>query len=792
MSKRHSIFAACFALGLWACSSEPQGPSGAEEQGDSGVSAAADTSSGSGWATLDGLNGGWGTSDGVNDPAVDGTSGPRVIEPGDSDEGPSPVGDVESAEDTLASATDALLSDAEIGQDVTWPTNDVVASDDVSTQPDGEPTTDAELLIEDSAEAEDSGGEGGAEDADADETKPPAPPDTGGDSEQGPEGEELSPSADAAGGPDDASEDTTVPEPCSPSCEGKVCGDDGCGGSCGSCSGHTLCVEFGGACQAPEGEGAYRVGVDYHSTTEDFAQSAFLSRYHEAGVRDEVLSQLQGMADAGATIISTRLWLVSSPDEPLIDAYRWHFPPTEQELLNLRQYTEDVSQVVSAMGHRLQLDLSMLYLWCADYRVGSPETTLGQCGLDLAAYDAALTQTVNGVIDAVRGIYRPDGQHAVAILYLDGEVMTAVADDDPATQWEKANQRWFLKNYYANFSAAARAAGMLPSLYFLTGLKEDIALNNTYQEAYLPELAGHRSVYWIYRTLRFMEEAGLELPSRVDFSLYPNPPFEVSNDATIVNRVFDDLEATAGELYPGGLRYGLAETIYYAEPNLRERLGKALAAERELRGGNPEFVTFWSTPYNNGQTAGSMAPFEMDAFFGDDLSYPFGQLNPSFEVQDPVTGLPVDWTLSWQNGGATGSGASVVSVADAPDGDKVLRLEAGNCPTCSGDYDGRWLRGDSVEVTPGQMAVVRVYAKSTAPASGVAGSVDYTGGLMTLLGYTDGGVEHVLGQVGVPDSAGSFRRVVLVGRIPPEVSTVALRFGLVKAWGHSIELDWVH
>ena len=80
-----------------------------------------------------------------------------------------------------------------------------------------------------------------------------------------------------------------------------------------------------------------------------------------------------------------------------------------------------------------------------------------------------------------------------------------------------------------------------------------------------------------------------------------------------------DLEATSGPLLGTPLRYGLAETLYYSEPDLRERLGKAVAAERELRGANPEFVTFWSTPYNNGQTAASMAPFDMDSFFGDDL-----------------------------------------------------------------------------------------------------------------------------------------------------------------------------
>ena len=128
-----------------------------------------------------------------------------------------------------------------------------------------------------------------------------------------------------------------------------------------------------------------------------------------------------------------------------------------------------------------------------------------------------------------------------------------------------------------------------------------LTLTQPFQDSYLPELSGHRSVYWIYRALRFMTQQGLEIPARIDFSLYPNPPFEYFNDATVINRVFDDLEATAGPLSGTPLRCGLAETLYYAEPVLRERLGKAIAAERALRGTNPEYVTFWSTPYNGNQ-----------------------------------------------------------------------------------------------------------------------------------------------------------------------------------------------
>ncbi len=42
--------------------------------------------------------------------------------------------------------------------------------------------------------------------------------------------------------------------PCTPDCSGgRQCGDDGCGGSCGSCSGGDLCAELEGRCVPPSG-----------------------------------------------------------------------------------------------------------------------------------------------------------------------------------------------------------------------------------------------------------------------------------------------------------------------------------------------------------------------------------------------------------------------------------------------------------------------------------------------------------------------------------------------------------
>ena len=47
-------------------------------------------------------------------------------------------------------------------------------------------------------------------------------------------------------GPSDSSDDTGAsPGPCAPSCVGKTCGDDGCGGSCGVCDNGDTCSDTG-------------------------------------------------------------------------------------------------------------------------------------------------------------------------------------------------------------------------------------------------------------------------------------------------------------------------------------------------------------------------------------------------------------------------------------------------------------------------------------------------------------------------------------------------------------------
>jgi hypothetical protein len=51
---------------------------------------------------------------------------------------------------------------------------------------------------------------------------------------------------------------TTPPPTCTSSCAGKVCGDDGCGGSCGSCGPGELCAQG----QCVTGQGTCQTGQD--------------------------------------------------------------------------------------------------------------------------------------------------------------------------------------------------------------------------------------------------------------------------------------------------------------------------------------------------------------------------------------------------------------------------------------------------------------------------------------------------------------------------------------------------
>ena len=179
---------------------------------------------------------------------------------------------------------------------------------------------------------------------------------------------------------------------------------------------------------------------------------------------------------------------------------------------------------------------------------------------------------------------RPDGKLVVDTIYLEGEVGIG----------HRPNQEWFLTTHYPRFVARVSQAGFRPSVYFNASDTAENYLTDGYEDGDYPILNGHRSMFWVYRSLRFMAEQGLPLPQRVDFSWYVPAEQPGAPSSTLLARALDDADATLPSL---GLpkSYGIAETYYYSDPTKRRELGQAIAAEA-AQDSRLQRVTFWTTP----------------------------------------------------------------------------------------------------------------------------------------------------------------------------------------------------
>jgi hypothetical protein len=346
----------------------------------------------------------------------------------------------------------------------------------------------------------------------------------------------------------------------------------------------------------------YDVGVDYHATGADFLHTTFSTTYQQATVRQAVLAQLQGMADRGATIISTRIWFVTEPGTTNFgETWRATFPMTDQEAANLHNYAQDVAQIVGSGGNRLRLVVGMLWLGAADYTMGSPTTGLGFTPVSAAEFTSRVDTTTDKVLNAVTNVLRPDGVPIVDRIYLEGEVMIGA----------KANQDWFLATHYLRFVMRVSQAGFTPAVYFnIDGNEADI-LDNTYVDATFPALNGHRSMYWIYRSLNFMITQGLPIPSRIDFSCYLNSTG--TSYPVLLHRVLDDADASLSTL-GAPKSYAAAETYYFADPTQRRQLGQAFAGEA-AQNSRLTGVNFWTTPDSGGLGINAAFPFSIEDFY---------------------------------------------------------------------------------------------------------------------------------------------------------------------------------
>jgi hypothetical protein len=204
----------------------------------------------------------------------------------------------------------------------------------------------------------------------------------------------------------------------------------------------------------------------------------------------------------------------------------------------------------------------------------------------LRKFISNIETTTDKVLAAVADVTRPDGVRVVDTIFFDAEL--AVGD----TSNNKPNEEWFLSTNYARFVSVVSQTGIKPAVYFDSDFSQNAVLDDGWIDPLYPILNGHRSAYWLYRSMKFMVDQGLPIPSRIDFSLYMTSTGATYNQ--LLQRILDDADATLPSLGAPRL-YGAAETYYFVDPNQRLQYGQAFAAQA-LQKSRLQRVSFWTIP----------------------------------------------------------------------------------------------------------------------------------------------------------------------------------------------------
>ena len=355
----------------------------------------------------------------------------------------------------------------------------------------------------------------------------------------------------------------------------------------------------------------YDVGIDYHAYGTDFSSTAFITIYNQPQVRQTVQAQLQGMADRGATFINLHVWFVTEPGTTNFgQTWRATFPMTDQEAANLRTFAQDAAAVQGAGGNRLRLNIGLNWLGAADYTMGSPTTTLGSSNLSAAEFTARTQTTTGKLVAAVGDVNRSDGVKLVDTIFL---VAEATLPDSMTPAGPIVNTGWFITTNYPHFVTSTSQVGIRPSVYFNggDGCTQAVVLDDSYVDALFPILNGHRSMFFVYRGLKFFLDNGLPLPSgHVDFDCYMQSTSATYNE--LLQRILDDADATLPSL--GAPRfYYIPETYYLTDPAQRLAYGQAFATQAAQ---SPRMlqVNFWTTPDGGGPGQEEAYPFTTEDF----------------------------------------------------------------------------------------------------------------------------------------------------------------------------------
>lgn len=313
----------------------------------------------------------------------------------------------------------------------------------------------------------------------------------------------------------------------------------------------------------------HKVGPAYHILGQSYADDQFIRRYHDPPIRSQVRAELAAMASGGATAVRTRLWQVE-PEETNVTTYN-SFPFSAQEGLNIRLYAQDVREF------GLEPIFTMLWLWCAKYSVGTPATTVGECGYTWAQFLTRAKASVDVLASSLTGVG--------SIVEIEGEM--ALGGGTP-------NGEQFLLDLWPYFANAMTTAGLVPAIYSVSGHSESIF--DPWTDPLYPILNDRVSMFWIYRTVKFMEDQGWTLPSRIDVSCYMNVVAHTYDEWA--EKVVGDFEA----VFPGKTM-GIAETFYDQQ---------ALAAWSKAlqKRGWQVVVSFWPMVMGGDPGVTLMPPFD--------------------------------------------------------------------------------------------------------------------------------------------------------------------------------------
>jgi hypothetical protein len=174
----------------------------------------------------------------------------------------------------------------------------------------------------------------------------------------------------------------------------------------------------------------------------------------------------------------------------------------------------------------------------------------------------------------------------------------------------KANQQWFLSTHYPRFLHIVANAGFTPAVYFIVDGLEEHVLQADYIDVQFPALNGHRSMYWVYRSLNFLKTQQLPFPSRIDFSCYIDR--HTATYINLTNHIFNDASVSLSVLGVPDL-YGVAETYYFVNDTQRHEYGQAFAAEA-LSNPRLKRLSFWTTPDGGGKGVNIAYPFAIEDY----------------------------------------------------------------------------------------------------------------------------------------------------------------------------------